>query len=176
MDDSDIRKLLRFTLSEKRVIDELQIPPDAFIPLLFSIRYGGDWSLRKNSGRFMAVKEKVTRFDEDEMTGRTLEIVYLFLNPRVVREEGTVYRLEKCGSKNERELVKRPYRVVVDGDYILRAVLDPLDFKIKLKRLRKPLKFTGSGAYGVSHEMEHLEGRESRGTPFWEFKYEIEDD
>ncbi|WP_242451166.1 hypothetical protein [Methanothermobacter sp. THM-2] len=71
MDDSEIRKLLRFTLSEKRVIEELQIPPDAFIPLLFSIRYGGDWSLRKNSGRFMAVKEKVTRFDEDKMTGRT---------------------------------------------------------------------------------------------------------
>ncbi|MBE2899417.1 hypothetical protein DNK57_01045 [Methanothermobacter thermautotrophicus] len=175
MDDADLKKLLRFTLTEKRVIEKLQIPPDAFLPLLFSIRFGGDWSLRKNSGRFMAIKEKVTRFDEDEMVGRTLEIVYLFLNPRIISEEGTVYRFEKCGSRNERELVMRPYRVVVDGDYILRAVLDPLDLKIRLKRLEKPLKFTGSGAYGVAHEMEHLEGDESRGTPFWEFEYEIEE-
>lgn len=64
--------------------------------------------------------------------------MYLFLNPRIISEEGTVYRFEKCGSRNERELVMRPYRVVVDGDYILRAVLDPLDLKIRLKRLEKP--------------------------------------
>lgn len=175
LDHADLKKLLRFSLTEKKVIQELGIPGEAFIPLLFSIRFGGDWSLAEKTGRFMAIKEKVTRFDEGEMVGRTLEIVYLFLNPSVLREEGTVYRLEKCSSRNERELVKRPYRVLVDGDYILRAVLDPLDLKIRLKRIEGPLEFTGSGAYGVAHEMEHLRCVEAEGTPFWEFEYEIED-
>jgi len=170
-----LKKLLKFTLKEKEVMKRLGIPPDAFIPILFSIRFGGDWSFAKNSDNFMAIKEKVTRYDEDKKLGRTLEIVYLFLNPRILKEEGTVYRLEKCGEKSERELVKRPYRIVVEADHIIRASLDPLDLKIRLKRIKRPVSFEGSGAYGVSHEMEHLSKGQVTGRPFWEFEYEIEE-
>ncbi|BAW31368.1 MAG TPA: RimK/LysX family protein [Methanothermobacter sp.] len=175
MEYKQLKKLLKFTLKEKEAIKRLGIPPDAFIPILFSIRFGGDWSFVKNSDKFMAIKEKITRYDEDKKLGRTLEIVYLFLNPRILKEEGTVYRLEKCGDKNERELVKRPYRIVVEADHVIRASLDPLDLKIRLKRIKSPVRFEGSGAYGVSHEMEHLYKGQVTGKPFWEFEYEIEE-
>lgn len=170
-----LKKLLKFTLNEKKIMKRLGIPQDAFIPLLFSMRFGGDWSFVKNSEKFMAVKEKITKYDENKKIGRTIEIVYLFLNPRILKEEGTIYRLEKCGEKGERELVKRPYRIVVEADYIIKASLDPLDLKIKLKKIKEPVKFEGSGAYGASHEMEHLSKSRISGRPFWEFKYEIEE-
>lgn len=170
-----LKKLLKFTLKEKKIIKRLKIPPDAFIPLLFSIRFGGDWSFVKNSEKFMTVKEKITKYDEKKKIGRTIETVYLFLNPRILKEEGTVYRLEKCGDKGERELVKRPYKVLIEADHIIKASLDPLDLKIKLKRIKEPVKFEGSGAYGASHEMEHLSKGQITGRPFWEFKYEIEE-
>ncbi|HHW15912.1 MAG TPA: hypothetical protein GXX31_00795 [Methanothermobacter sp.] len=170
-----LKKLLKFTLKEKKIIKRLGIPPDAFIPLLFSIRFGGDWSFVKNSEKFMTVKEKITKYDENKKVGRTIEIVYLFLNPRILKEEGTVYRLEKCGEKGERALVKRPYKVVIEADHIIKASLDPLDLKIKLKKIKEPVKFEGSGAYGASHEMEHLSKGQITGKPFWEFKYEIEE-
>lgn len=175
MEYDELKKLLKFSLNEKKVIKDLQIPDDAFLPLIFSIRFGGDWSLAKNSQKTMAIKEKITTYDEKIKEGCTLEKVYLFLNPQILKEKGIVYRLEKCSTKNERELVKRPYEVIVNGDFILEATLNPIDLKIRLKKIDTPLKFTGSSAYGVSHEMEHLNQKESEGKPFWEFEYEIVD-
>ncbi len=171
----ELKKLLKFSLKEKEVIKKLEIPEDAFLPLIFSIRFGGDWSLNKNSKKVMSIKEKLTRYDEEKKVGYTLERVYLFLNPEVLSQEGTVYRLEKCSNKQEREMVKRPFKVTVEGDYVLEATLDPIESKIKLKKINHPLEFTGPSAYGVSHEMEHLENRETKGKPFWEFEYEIDE-
>ncbi|MDZ4171942.1 MAG: hypothetical protein U1C19_07220, partial [Methanobacteriaceae archaeon] len=81
----------------------------------------------------------------------------------------------KCSNKKERELVKRPYKVIVGSEYILKATMDPLKSTIRLKKVNSPLEFTGSSAYGVSHEIEHLEKGEIKGKPFWEFKYLIDD-
>ncbi len=173
MEFNDLKKLLKFSLNEKQIIEKLQLPEDAFLPLLFSIRFGGDWSVLKNSKKVMAVKEKITRYDEKKQLGYTLERIYLFIEPKILNQEGRIHRLEKCSTKNERELVQRPYQVLVDGDYILEAILNPMDLKISLKKIHKPLKFTGSSAFGVSHEMEHLNKVESQGKPFWEFEYEL---
>lgn len=175
MEYLELKKLLKFSLKEKEVIKKLEIPEDAFMPLIFSIRFGGDWSLNKNSKKVMSIKEKLTRYNKEKKVGYTLERVYLFLNPEVLSQEGTVYRLEKCSNKKEREMVKRPFKVTVDAEYILEATLDPIESKLKLKKINYPLEFTGPSAYGVSHEMEHLENRETKGKPFWEFEYEIED-
>ena len=175
MDYLELKKLLKFSLKEKEVIKQLELPEDAFLPLIFSIRFGGDWSLNKNSKKVMSIKEKLTRYDEEKKVGYTLERIYLFLNPEVLSQEGTVYRLEKCSNKQEREMVKRPFKVTVEADYVLEATLDPIESKIKLKKINHPLEFTGPSAYGVSHEMEHLENREPTGKPFWEFEYEIDD-
>jgi len=115
----ELKKLLKFSLKEKEVIKKLEIPEDAFMPLIFSIRFGGDWSLNKNSKKVMSIKEKLTRYNKEKKVGYTLERVYLFLNPEVLSQEGTVYRLEKCSNKKEREMVKRPFKVTVDAEYIL---------------------------------------------------------
>ncbi len=123
----------------------------------------------------MAIKEKITRFDEEKMVGYTLENVFLFLNPLILNQEGTIYRLEKCGNKKERETVKRPYSTTIDAKYALKASLNPMTKKIILKRVKGPFKFTGSNAYGVSHEMEHLSGNEISGEPLFEFEYEIDE-
>ena len=160
---------------EKEVIEKLKIPQDVFLPLLFSIKFGGDWSLKVESTNVMAIKEKITRFDEEKMVGYTLENVFLFLNPVILNQEGMIYRLEKCGNKKEREIVKRPYKTTIEAEYAIKASLNPMTKKISLKKVEGPFKFVGSNAYGVSHEMEHLLDDEIKGEPFFEFEYEIEE-
>ena len=173
---NEFKKQLSFSLKEKKVIEQLKIPHDAFLPLIFSIKFGGDWSLKVSSTKVMAIKEKITRFDEKKMIGYTLENVFLFLNPVVINQEGIVYRLEKCGNKKEREIVKRPFKVTIDAEYAIKASLNPMTKKITLKKVKGPFKFSGSNAYGVSHEMEHLQDAEISGESIFEFEYEIDEE
>lgn len=152
------------------------MPYDIFLPLIFSIKFGGDWSLKFNSKNIMAIKEKITRYDEEKKVGFTLENIFLFNNPVLKDQEGTVYRLEKCGNKKEREIVKRPYKIKIDAEFILKASLNPMTKKISLKKVKGPFEFRGSNAYGVSHEMEHLLDAEIKGESFSEFEYELDDE
>lgn len=171
-----IKKQLWSSLKEEEMFNKLDIPRDALIPLLFSIRYGGSWSLCLKELQVMAIKDKTTFYDEEKKRGYTLEKVFLFLNPCILEEKGTIYRLEKCGNKKERERVKRPYKVKIDAVDIIEASLNPLKKKITLKRIQGPLNMAGSPAYGISHEMEHLTGEEIVGEPFWDIDYEVEMD
>lgn len=170
-----LKKQLSFNLAEKRVIKDLNIQPDAFIPVLFSLKFGGDWSFKTKDLEAMAVKEKITRFNEIDGEGYTLERVTLFVNPQLISTHGKILRLEKCGTKNERELVERPFRVQLDAQDIVIAELNPDSMEITLKRIEGPLSFEGSAAYGVSHEMEHLAGCEHTGKFIWEFEYKLKD-
>lgn len=174
MEHEKFRKLISFTLKEKNIIKKLKIPPDAFLPLLFSIKFGGNWSFKTDSMKVMAIKDKTTHYDEEGKIGCTLEKVFLFLNPQIINQEGMIYRLEKCGAKEERELVKRPFKIIINAERTIRALLNPMTKKITLRGIEGPLTFTGSTAYGISHEMEHLIGEEIRGKPFWEFEYLLE--
>jgi predicted metalloprotease len=70
--------------------------------------------------------------------------------------------------------VERPYQVELEADDIILAELNPGSMDIILKRIEGPLFFEGSAAYGVSHEMEHLEGLETSGKYLWEFDYRVE--
>lgn len=172
----EFKKQLSFSIKEKKVIEQLDVPHDIFLPLIFSIKFGGDWSLKFNTTKVMAIKEKITKFDHEKMVGYTLEIMYLFYNPVLLSQEGAVHRLEKCGNKKEREIVKRPYKVNIDSEYALKASLNPLTKKIVLEKVKGPFEFKGSSAYGVSHEMEHLLDDETGGESIFEFEYEIKED
>ncbi len=167
-------KQLSFGLQEKKLIKKLEIPEDAFLPFLFSIKFGGDWSFKTDSTNAMAIKEKVTRYNEDKKEGYTQESVFLFLNPVILEKEGKVRRLEKCGTQKDREIVERPFKVKINAKHIIKAVLDPLTMKITLKNVSGPLSFEGSSAYGISHEMEHLYKKEAERKFLWEFKYVLE--
>jgi predicted metalloprotease len=169
-----LKKQLSFNLDEKKAIQELQIQPDAFLPILFSLKFGGDWSFKTQELEALAVKEKITRYDEGKKEGYTLERVTLFITPQIISTEGKVLRLEKCGNKKERELVERPFRVELDAEDIIKVELNPGSMEITLKRVEGPMSFEGSAAYGVSHEMEHLAGCETTGKYFWEFEYSLE--
>lgn len=175
LDYDKLKKQLSFNLAEKKAIKDLKVLPDAFIPVLFSLKFGGDWSFKTHNLEAMAVKEKITRYNDDKGEGYTIERVTLFVNPQILSTEGKVLRLEKCSNKNERELVERPFRVKLDAEDIIRAELNPGLMEISLKRIKGPLSFEGSAAYGVSHEMEHLAGCEHTGKFIWEFKYNMED-
>jgi predicted metalloprotease len=175
LDYDTLKKQLSFNFAENKAINDLHIKPDSFIPVLFSLKFGGDWSFKTSDLEAMAVKEKVTRYNEEEGEGYTLERVTLFINPILISTEGKVLRLEKCGSKDERELVERPFKVKLDAEDIILAELNPKLMEISLKRVNGPMSFSGSGAYGVSHEMEHLAGCEHTGKFIWEFKYRVED-
>ena len=169
-----LKKQLSFNFAENKAINDLNIKPDAFIPVLFSLKFGGDWSFKTSELEAMAVKEKITRYNENSGEGYTLERVTLFVNPCLISNEGKVLRLEKCGAKNERELVERPFRVKLDAEDIVQAELNPKIMEINLKRIKGPLNFSGSAAYGVSHEIEHLTGCERTGKFLWEFKYRVQ--
>jgi len=175
LDYDKLKKKLSFNLAEKKAIKDLDIQPDAFIPVLFSLKFGGDWSFKTRDLSAMAVKEKITRYNEEIGEGYTLERVTLFVNPKAISTEGKVLRLEKCGTKNERELVERPFHVQLNAEDIILAELNPSTMTIILKRIEGPLNFEGSAAYGISHEIEHLTGCEHTGKFIWEFKYKLED-
>jgi predicted metalloprotease len=168
------KKLLKFTLKENEIIKQLKIPYEAFLPLLLSIKVGGNWSLKTDSLNVMAIKEKITNYNDKKKLGYTLENVYLFLNPVINYQEGLVYRLEKCGNKDQREIHKRPYKLEIDAEYLIKAVLNPITKKITLRKMPGPLMFSGSNSYGISHEMEHLLGEKIDGEPLHEFEYIFE--
>ncbi len=41
--------------------------------------------------------KRTTIYDDESLTGYSLEETYLFANPVLLHREGTVHRLEKCG-------------------------------------------------------------------------------
>lgn len=174
--EEEVKKKLKFNLQEQEIIKKLDIKSEVFLPLLFSLKFGGNWSFKtkKDSIRIMSIKDKLTRYDPEKKVGYTLETIYLFLNPIILKEEGKICRLEKCSEKKEREIVERPYKVQVDADDIIKAVLDPSTLQIRVKHCKGPLSLEGSAAYGVSHEMDHL--KESQDEPrrcLWDFKYQL---
>jgi predicted metalloprotease len=122
-DEYELKKQLSFNHQEEKIIKKLDLTPEAFLPLIFSIKFGGDWSFKTKSLKVLAVKDKLTRYDQQKMVGYTIETVFLFVNPKILNEEGLVHRLEKCGDKKEREIVKRPFKIEVDAEDIIKAVI-----------------------------------------------------
>ncbi len=172
MDMGHLKKAIDFTNAEKKLISTFGITADAFIPLLLSLRDGGDWSYSAKDIRTIAVLDKTTVYDDEKKSGYSLEEIYLFINPFLKEEEGTVYRLEKCGDEEVRMLVVRPYKVRVGSERIIKATVYPLKKEIKVEELaQKELVFDGSTAYDIAHEMEHLKQKEIKGESLWEFKF-----
>lgn len=172
MDMGHLKKAIDFTNAEKKLISTFGITADAFIPLLLSLRDGGDWSYSAEDIRTIAVLDKTTVYDDEKKSGYSLEEIYLFINPFLKEEEGTVYRLEKCGDEEVRMLVVRPYKVRVGSERIIKATVYPLKKEIKVEELaQKELVFDGSTAYDIAHEMEHLKQKEIKGESLWEFKF-----
>ena len=86
--------------------------------------------------------------------------------------EGNIHRLEKCGEKPTRLLVERPFRVTVRVDRILKVTVDPLPGEIRVGELDKQeISFEGSPAYGLAHEIEHLEKHEITGRDLSELRF-----
>jgi len=69
-------------------------------------------------------------------------------------------------------LVKRPYKIKIRCDRIIKAIVHPLLKEIKVEELGiREIAFEGSTAYDIAHEIEHLEQKEVKGESLWEFKY-----
>ena len=109
--------------------------------------------------------------DDEKKLGYSLEEIYLFVNPVLKDEEGTVHRLKKCGEEKVRLLVRRSYRVRVSCDCIIKATVHPLKKEIKVEELaERELVFDGSTTYDIAHEIEHLMKKEIKGESLWGFK------
>jgi predicted metalloprotease len=116
--------------------------------------------------------KKTSVYDEETKLGSSLEEVYLLVNPAIKEGEGTVHRLEKCGNKPARLLVERPFRVKVRADRILKMTIDPLAGEIRVEDPgKKEISFEGSPAYGLAHEIEHLEKKEIAGKDLSELRF-----
>ena len=172
MDPDTIRQAISFSQAEKAMIERFALPAETFVPLLLSLRTGGDWSYTSEIVRAIAIMDKRTVYDEEHQKGYTREEIFLIVNPTVLESEGVVTRLEKCGEEEVRMLVKRPYRVKVRGNPILRAIVEPIEQVIRVNLLPGgQVSFTGSSAYGVAHEMEHMENQDIAGIPLYAFQY-----
>lgn len=167
-----MKRILAFARAEERLIGRFDLPAEAFIPLLLSLRSGGDWSYATESIRTLSILEKTTVYDSDRGLGYTYEEIFLFVNPRILQEDGTVHRLEKCGQEEVRQLVRRPYTVVLEGDRIFLATVHPLEREIALAELPERRRtFQASSAYAASHEMEHLEKRKITGESLYSLRF-----
>src|SRR5574341_338400 len=89
MDTENLINMIAFTSAEKKLIASFDIPSDAFLPLLLSLRDGGDYSYYSENIRTIAILDKTTVYDDEKKLGYSLEEIYLFINPIVKEEEGT---------------------------------------------------------------------------------------
>jgi predicted metalloprotease len=172
METDEIREEIAFAAAEAALAARFGIPTDALLPLLFSLRYGGDWSYASEEIRAISAVTRTTVYDEASRTGYSREEIYLFIDPVILDREGTVHRLEKCGNAPARLLVGRPYRVRIGARRAIRMTVHPLERTIRTEDLgAAEMAFAGSAAYGIDHEMEHLAGREVRGEGLRVFRW-----
>jgi predicted metalloprotease len=172
MDAEDIRAIFRFSALEKNMISSFGIQGDLFLPFLLSLKSGGSWSYATEETKSMAVKDVITYYDEESRKGYTLEKIYFFVDPEIIKEEGVIRRLEKCGTKEEREMVERPYLITLQAKKIMFAEVNPELRKITVRELKKKrIQLKGTPAYSAAHELEHLEKGEVEGIPLWNFEY-----
>lgn len=172
MDAEDIRAIFRFSALEKNMISSFGIQGDLFLPFLLSLKSGGSWSYATEETKSMAVKDVITYYDEESRKGYTLEKIYFFVDPEIIKEEGVIRRLEKCGTKEEREMVERPYLITLQAKKIIFAEVNPELRKITVRELKKKrIQLKGTPAYSSAHELEHLEKGEVEGIPLWNFEY-----
>jgi predicted metalloprotease len=172
MDTEEIRAIFKFSDMEKNIISSFGIQGDLFLPFLLSLKSGGSWSYDSEEAKSIAVKDVITYYDEESKTGYTLEKIYFFIDPKIIEEEGLIRRLEKCGTKEERELVERPYLITLQAEKIILAEVNPELRKITVRELKKKrIQLRGTPAYSAAHEIKHLEKGEVKGVPLWNFEY-----
>ena len=170
-----LKKFGRFSSFQswrKHIISSFEIQEDLFLPFLLSLKSGGSWSYASEETKSIAVKDVITYYNEESKTGYTLEKIYLFIDPEIIQEEGVVRRLEKCGEREERELVERPYCITLQAKRVILAEVNPDLREIRIRELKKKrIKLKGTPAYSAAHELEHLEKGEVKGIPMWNFEY-----
>jgi predicted metalloprotease len=172
MNTEEIQAIFDFLAQEKNIISSFGIQEELFLPFLLSLKSGGSWSYASEEAKSIAIKDVTTYYNDESKTGYTLEKIYLFIDPEVISEQGVVFRLEKCGTKEERELVKRPYSIILQAKKIIFAEINPNLREISVKELeKKRICLEGIPAYGAAHELEHLEKGEIKGVPLWKFSY-----
>ncbi len=172
MDAEEIRAIFKFSAREKNILSSFGIQGDLFLPFLLSLKSGGSWSYASEETKSIAVKDVITYYDEENKTGYTLEKIYLLINPEIIKQEGVVRRLEKCGTKEERDLVERPYSLTLQAKKIILAEVNPGLREIRIRELeKKRITLKGTPAYSAAHELEHLEKGEVKGVPIWNFEY-----
>ncbi len=172
MDAEEIRAIFKFSAREKSIISSFEIQEDLFLPFLLSLKSGGSWSYASEETKSIAVKDVITYYNEESKTGYTLEKIYFFIDPEIVKEEGVVCRLEKCGTREERELVERPYCITLQAKKVILAEVNPNLREIRVRELKKKsILLKGTPAYSAAHELEHLAKGEIKGIPIWNFEY-----
>ncbi len=172
MDAEEIRAIFKFSALEKNLISSFEIQGDLFLPFLLSLKSGGSWSYASEDTKSIAVKDVITYYDEESKTGYTLEKIYFFIDPEIIKEEGVIRRLEKCGDREERELVERPYHIILQAKKVILAEVHPEIREIRIRELeKKRIKLKGTPAYSAAHELEHLKKGEVKGIPIWTFEY-----
>jgi predicted metalloprotease len=172
MDDAHLGKILLYLKTEEDLPERFGLSDEAFLPLFFSLRFGGAWCYASSAMKTIAIVKKTTVYDDTTRTGHTLEELFLFVNPELVAREGTVCRLEKCGEENERLRVERPFKVGIASERVIKMTVNPQSMQISTIELPAERRdFEGSTAFAIAHEMEHLEETTIQGKNLWEFRF-----
>lgn len=88
METDEIREEIAFAAAEAALAARFDIPTDALLPLLFSLRYGGDWSYAAEGVTPISAVTRTKVYDEVSQTGYSLEEIYLFVDPVILHREG----------------------------------------------------------------------------------------
>lgn len=172
IETGDLAQILQFLTGEKDLPARFGMPEEAFLPLFFSLRFGGSWSYRREGLCTISLLKRTSVYDETTEEGYSREEIYLFVNPVLQDMQGRVFRLEKCGEEVTRLCVERPYRVTIGAERIIVATVYPQKREIAVTELvEKTLEFEGSSAYSIAHEFEHLQKKGISGTSLYAFRY-----
>ncbi|RLF90317.1 hypothetical protein DRN46_03935 [Thermococci archaeon] len=161
--EQDVRNRFIFLASLGKILRDIGASPESHMALISAIERGGSWSVL-GEDKVIAVLNKNTILDESGK-GKTIDEIYVLEDPILIRKEGDVRRIEKCGER-EREIVSRPYIVEFEFRRGLKIVMDPEEQTILVGKLEgKRVIFKGTASYSAHHEYEHITGKKSFISP-----------
>ena len=102
MDAEEIRAIFKFSAQEKSIISSFEIQEELFLPFLLSLKSGGSWSYASEETKSIAVKDVITYYNEESKTGYTLEKIYFFIDPEIIKEEGVSLQAGKMRDKRRK--------------------------------------------------------------------------
>ncbi|GEM_PF-1983717 len=143
----DVKFIKIYSKLSSMVDDEKMITP-----AILSLEYGGNWSMKIDDDISISVVKR--KLQDDVLK----DIIYLIINPSIVKCNGKLVKLDKCGDENIRAVGEYPKRVVVKSETNLVIEVNPKNKVIKIDKIDNTLELSGVISANFYHEYMHVKG------------------